>query len=364
MEMLTYHEGDNVDISNVTIHRIQSIPGINNIKPGPSGKKIICDMIMFLKCLKILHNNHFDLVHAVEESVFIAMVMKWLFGIPFVYDMDSLLAQQVTDKYKMLRPIRGLLESFENMAIRRSSGVLAVCKSLQKRACDCGTKRPVVCLEDVSLLDIPHLEQGNSLPESLGSDGPVVMYVGNLEEYQGIDLLLESFQQLTHRAPTVQLVIIGGDQDSIEKYKDRSRQLQIQQRVSFLGQRPVSQLGFYLDQADILVSPRIYGQNTPMKIFSYLDSGKPLLATRLSMHTQVLDDQIALLAKPEQHSMTNGLMRLLEDPDFAGDLAIRAKERARQRYSYKMFRANLLKFYKTLEMNISHPRSVCGATLI
>ena len=42
--------------------------------------------------------------------------------------------------------------------------------------------------------------------------------------------------------------------------------------------------------ADVLVSPRLKGLNTPMKIYSYLDSGSAVLATRLRTHTQVLDD--------------------------------------------------------------------------
>ena len=49
----------------------------------------------------------------------------------------------------------------------------------------------------------------------------------------------------------------------------------------------------------MLVSPRLKGLNTPMKIYSYLDSGSAVLATRLRTHTQVLDDGIAYLVEPE-----------------------------------------------------------------
>ena len=51
-------------------------------------------------------------------------------------------------------------------------------------------------------------------------------------------------------------------------------------------------------QADVLVSPRTKGANTPMKVYSYLDSGVAVLATRLPTHTQVMNDETALLAEP------------------------------------------------------------------
>ena len=44
---------------------------------------------------------------------------------------------------------------------------------------------------------------------------------------------------------------------------------------------------------DVLASPRRHGQNTPFKVFTYLASGKPLVATRIPTHTQLLDDSLA-----------------------------------------------------------------------
>ena len=50
---------------------------------------------------------------------------------------------------------------------------------------------------------------------------------------------------------------------------------------------------------DILVSPRIRGTNTPLKIYSYLRSGKPIVATDLLTHTQVLSPDVARLVAPD-----------------------------------------------------------------
>ena len=345
--LLTYHEGENVEIPNVTIHRIPSAPGLSDIRPGFSLKKIICDIMMLFMCLKIVCKTRFDLVHAVEESVFIAMLLRLFFGIPFVYDMDSSLSRQMTDKHRLLLPIRGIMESIEKMAAKHSSGIVVVCKSLEKIARKYAPDKLLVRLEDISLLDSGPREC-EKLYKTLEISGSIIMYVGNLEKYQGIDLLLDSFKLVLEKFADAHLVIIGGSVEDITAYKDLSSQLDINSNVRFVGQKPVSQLGSYLSQADILVSPRIQGENTPMKIYSYLDSGRPLLATCLPTHTQVLDNQIALLVQPEPKAMADGIISLIDDIDLATALAFRAKERVKQEYSFKAFQKKLLGFYETI----------------
>src|SRR5688572_8118922 len=130
----------------------------------------------------------------------------------------------------------------------------------------------------------------------LGLTGLVVMYVGNLESYQGIDLLLQSFALVLRKRESVDLVIIGGDLPRIQRYQMQCRHLSIQSKVHFLGPKPLELLPSFLSQADILVSARTKGNNTPMKIYPYLQSGKPVLATKLPTHTQILNSEVAMLA--------------------------------------------------------------------
>ena len=63
----------------------------------------------------------------------------------------------------------------------------------------------------------------------------------------------------------------------------------------FTGERPASEIPDLLAAADVLVSPRSRGTNTPLKIYQYLRSGRVIVATRLLTHTQVLDDGVAIL---------------------------------------------------------------------
>jgi len=351
VDVLTYAEGGEVSIPNCTVHRIPRVPGLQGIRPGFSVKKVLSDILMVGSCLRLVRRTRYDLIHAVEESAFIAAAMRALTGVPYVYDMDSSLAEQLVDAYPPLRFAFSALRRMEAVAIRRSSGVLAVCAALEDVALAHAPGQLVGRVEDTTLLTGPKPAGGNGrgLPPS---DGPMAMYVGNLESYQGIDLLLEGFRHTLSRVPQAKLVIVGGRDAEIAHYRGRAERLGIDGSVVFAGPRPIGMLPDLLRQADVLVSPRLKGLNTPMKIYSYLDSGSAVLATRLRTHTQVLDDGMAYLVEPEPHALGHGLAELMADPGLRARLASTAKAYVQREHTPQAARRKLEAFYTTMESRV------------
>ena len=351
VDVLTYAEGSDVSIPNCTVHRIPRVPGLQGIRPGFSVKKVLSDILMVGSCLRLVRRTRYDLIHAVEESAFIAAAMRAITGVPYVYDMDSSLAEQLVDAYPPLRFAFSALRRMEAVAIRRSSGVLAVCAALEDVALAHAPGQLVGRVEDTTLLTGPKPAGGNGrgLPPS---DGPMAMYVGNLESYQGIDLLLEGFRHTLSRVPQAKLVIVGGRDAEIAHYRGRAERLGIDGSVVFAGPRPIGMLPDLLRQADVLVSPRLKGLNTPMKIYSYLDSGSAVLATRLRTHTQVLDDGMAYLVEPEPHALGHGLAELMADPELRAKLASTAKAYVQREHTPQAARRKLEAFYTTMESRV------------
>ncbi|HYF39847.1 MAG TPA: glycosyltransferase family 4 protein [Gemmatimonadales bacterium] len=355
LDVLTFHEGEDVDIPNCRIHRIARPFWIRNIRPGFSIKKVVCDVFMFAKCLRMVRHTQYDLIHAVEESAFIAAAMQRMAGVPYVYDMDSSLAEQMVDAYPGLHFAFSTLRRCEAVAVRHSLGVLTVCAALEDVAHGHAPDKPIGRVEDTTLLPAQeaHSSNGNSaesvLPPGLDGTSPVAMYVGNLEHYQGIGLLLDGFRHALLRVPTAHLVIVGGLRDDIAHYGRRAVQLGISNRVHFLGPKPISALEGLFRRADVLVSPRLKGLNTPMKIYSYLDSGTAVLATRLRTHTQVLDDRTAYLVEPEPQALGDGLAELLTDPALRERLAKQAKAYVQQEFTPEAAHRKLNSFYTMME---------------
>jgi glycosyltransferase involved in cell wall biosynthesis len=123
--------------------------------------------------------------------------------------------------------------------------------------------------------------------------------------------------------------------------------------VHFLGPRPISDLPALFKRAAVLVSPRLTGLNTPMKIYSYLDSGAAVLATNLPTHTQVLDQRIAYLVEPDPEALGQGLVDLLRDPGLRERLATEAKRQVQEEFTPEAARRKLGTFYNLVEAQAS-----------
>jgi glycosyltransferase involved in cell wall biosynthesis len=354
--LITFPEGEDIAIPGCRIIRLSQLRFVKNIRPGFSWKKIVYDFLLFFKIKEVLQQQKFDLIHAVEESAFLAYYFSRQEKIPYVYDMDSSLPQQLCEKAFFLRPMLPLLKILEKKIVLGSIGILPVCKAIEDVVVSYATDHLVQRLEDVTLLP-PVLKNAKRVTDTTAgsAEHPViqVMYVGNLEKYQGIDLLLDAFAHVIKQRSNVELVIIGGAAEDVRHYSQKSVSMGIGSHVIFKGPRPVERLSEYLAQADILVSPRIKGFNTPMKIYSYLDSGKAVLATRMDTHTQVLDDSIACLVEPDAFSMANGLEKLITHDELRKKIAENAKLRVASEFTIDAFNKKLMKFYTNIEHRIS-----------
>jgi glycosyltransferase involved in cell wall biosynthesis len=357
IDLLVYREGEDISIPGVRIIRLRTPRCLRGLRPGISVKKLLCDIFFFFHTLQLLwraRGDQYQVIHAVEESVFIAWCAKKIFGTPYIYDMDSSLALQLTEKWRWCRPLLPLLQWLEGIAVRGSIAVAPVCDALQAIAHHHGSPNTVM-LRDVSLLpDDSELRGDRScfFGDQIGPDQTIVLYVGNLESYQGIDLLIESFSIARSHGRDPHLVIVGGTPDSISHYQNKVRALACDKQISFLGPRPISILRDLLSAADIVVSPRIKGNNTPMKIYSYLHSGTALLATDLPTHRQVLDEEVAVLAPVDVHGFASGLRALLEDPQLRASLGSRARERAQNLYTIEAFERQLSSLYDSVARGI------------
>lgn len=348
IDVCTFPEGDTRNYPGVEIHRAKPWGRVVNVAPGFSLKKLYTDVFLFFLAARLCRNNDYDVVHAIEEAGFLGLYLKARYGIPYVYDMDSVLSDQLIESRQWLAPLRRLFEWLENRVVAGACVLAPMCQALADRV-DAFRSADIVVLKDVSLIQAETMEAGES--EDLRSEfdiaGPVAMYIGNLEAYQGIDLMMEAFHHAL-RSVDATLVIIGGKPDHIRQYREQAQRLGIDYRVRLIGPRPVDRLAEYLRQADVLVSPRTRGANTPMKIYSYLHSGVALLATDLPTHTQVLDEDIAELAAPEAEPFGHSLAKLLNNETLRKDKSRKAAEYAQREHSFESFQRSVRDLYRTV----------------
>jgi glycosyltransferase involved in cell wall biosynthesis len=317
-------------------------PFVRRVKIGPSLAKIPLDALLTLSAIRRALSGRYDAIHSHEEAGLIGAALALLMRVPHLYDMHSSLPQQLTNfAFSRSRLITRAFHAIERFMIRRSRVVIVICPSLEETVRGIEPQARTVLIENApgSAGEAATPEQAGAVRRSLGvTDAtPIVLYTGTFEAYQGLDLLFESMTAVHHARPDVRLVLAGGHPDQIARATEQARAAGIMPATIFAGERPASEIPAYLLAADVLVSPRSRGTNTPLKIYQYLRSGKPIVATRLLTHTQVLSDHTAILTGAAPQAFADGILAALTDRARAQEVGSNARRLADTKYSYEAY---------------------------
>jgi glycosyltransferase involved in cell wall biosynthesis len=341
VDLATYPIGRNVDMPGLRIYRSLSVPFIRKVKVGPSIGKLFLDFFLFFTVLKLLFKNHYDCIHTHEEACFMGAALSKVWRIPHVYDMHSSLSQQFSN-FDVVHTqwIHRILRFFENAALKSSDAIIAICPYLDQHVKSAGIKNQVFVIENTPEADsffIDRPVEKSRIRSEKGWDGKsIILYAGTFEAYQGLDLLMESATNVIRSAPNAMFLLVGGDAKYVAKYRQLSEELGVSEHVVLVEKVPVEVVSEYFALADVVVSPRKSGTNTPLKIYSYLRCGKPIVATNLVTHTQVLNPEIAFLTEPTSDAFAAGILQALRSPE-ALKMIERARKVAEEKYSYEQY---------------------------
>lgn len=348
VDLLTYGEGQDVDIPGVRIIRIRRFPFLGNVKVGPSLLKLFLDVFLVGRTVGLLLRRRYDFVHAHEESVFFCRFLKPVFRFKLVYDMHSSLPQQLRNfNFTRSRLLIGLFERLERTCLAEADAVITICPALAEQALPLMPDRRRHFLIENSIFEEIRLRNGvgkrsevtRTVP--LPEESPIVAYAGTFEDYQGLDILIPAFAEVLKTRPDAFLLLVGGSPTQLERYQRLAADVGINGRCIFLGRIAKNRVREYLGRAAVLTSPRKEGTNTPLKVYEQLASGKPLVATRIYAHTQILDDSVCFLVDPDPGSMAEGILSALSDEDRRRRVVSRARALYERKYSRPAYEAKM-----------------------
>jgi len=349
VELLTYAQGDDFALAGVRHRRSLALP-VGRVRAGPSFAKLLLDVPFMARAWWRMAVGRFDVVHAVEEAAHLAAPLARLLGLPLVVDVDSSIPAQMRESGFAARgPLLWAAEALEGHALRHSAAVVTVCSSLTEGVRGRVPHARVFQVEDPPLIAAAaSAADVAALAASLGlDDRPVVLYSGNFERYQGVELLVDAAAAV----PEAQFLFMGGEPDQVARMRARHEEIGVSSRHErtgargaacvFAGKRATSELPAFLGAAAVVVSPRITGANTPFKVYTYLASGRPMVATRILAHTQLLDDKVAWLVEPTPAGLAAGIRSVLADPGearrrAARGIALIAREYSEARHAEKV----------------------------
>jgi glycosyltransferase involved in cell wall biosynthesis len=337
VDLLTYPQGEGLDLPRVRHRRSLWLP-VGRVKPGPSFAKLALDVPFMAEAFWRMATGGHDVVHAVEEAAPMAAPLARLLRLPLVVDVDSSIPDQLRESgFARRGPLVWAAEALERRALHAAAAVITVCTSLTERVLARSPHARVFQVEDPPLVADgcpadPAAVAGLRTALGLGP-APVVLYSGNFEPYQGVDLLLDAAALV----PEAQFAFMGGAPPAIAALAERAARAGTAGRCVFAGTRPPSELPLFLALADVVCSPRRQGANTPFKVYTYLASGRPLVATRIPTHTQLLDDSTAFLAEPTTEGLALEIRRVLAQPEDAAARAARGRALVEREYSPARF---------------------------
>jgi glycosyltransferase involved in cell wall biosynthesis len=179
--------------------------------------------------------------------------------------------------------------------------------------------------------------------------GPVIDYTGNFDRRQGVEALVDAVPGVRARFPDAILLLVGGEPEAAERLSARATGLGVDRAVRFAGRRPIEQMPEFMGLAAVLVSPRAEPLVTPLKIYAYMASGRPTVATDLPTHTDVLDAGSAILVPPTAEGLAQGIVQALADPEGASRLGHEARRKAELHHTSASLRRKLLDAYAFIE---------------
>jgi glycosyltransferase involved in cell wall biosynthesis len=342
VDLVTYPFGRDVSMPGLRVFRSLRPPLMSGVKIGPSLGKIPLDVLVALTAIRRAMSERYDAVHSHEEGGLIGVAIAAILGVPHLYDMHSSLPQQLTNfAFTRSRAAAWLFRAIERLLVTRSRVVIVICPSLEETVRAIDSRAQVVLIENA-----PGSAEGEPAPADaaavraafgLEPSTPVVVYTGTFEAYQGLDLLFAAMAEVCRRHPEARLLLAGGRPDQVARARADARAAGVEGVSIFAGERPASDIPAYLLAADVLVSPRSRGTNTPLKIYQYLRSGKAIVATRLLTHTQVLSDETAILTGASPAEFAAGIVAAIEAPERRVMLGRRARELADTKYSYEAY---------------------------
>lgn len=353
IDLLTYHVGKDVEIPNLKIHRVRGLKVIRHVRVGPSRAKIFLDVMIFLKAIRMLLTSRYDVIHSHEEAAFFSMFLAWIFRIRHLYDMHSVLSKQLTNfSFGNKAIFVKIFERLERMVLNTCNAVITVGPDLEQYVKTVDANIPVVMIENMAL----HAYQTPIQPEAVDElnrglelQGRLpIVYTGTYERYQGLDMALECVDLVRKRYPNVLFIFVGAKVQQAQEWTEKAARMGLADHTRFLDVVPPEDSMTYLACASLLISPRLDGTSTPLKIYSYLHAEKPIVATSIPSHAQVLTSDTALLVEPNPTAFAEGILRVLDDPKLADRLGKNAYQLAKDKFGRQDYIMKVNQIYKTL----------------
>jgi glycosyltransferase involved in cell wall biosynthesis len=349
--VVAYAEGLEDALAGIPVRRIRAIPGCHARGSGPRAAKLVLDAALFHTLLRVLRTERIDIVHAHNyEAAIVGLAAGRLVGVPVIYHSHNALAEELPTYFRgrLTRRFAAALGALLDREVpRRADRCIAICNELVGflRA------RGVGAVDMIAPGGSPEEFPARSAVEmsavrarfGLGS-GPVLLYTGNLDGYQNLELLLASIGSVRTAVPDAVLVLATHAQ---------ARRLPAALATPPAGVRLITADDFatvrdLLQAADVALCPRREWSGFPMKLLNYMAAGKAVVVSAGSAKAVRHGVNGWVVADASAAGYADAILHLLASPALRAALGCAARRTVEDEYGWDRVIDQVEATYRTL----------------
>jgi 1,2-diacylglycerol 3-alpha-glucosyltransferase len=331
VRLATYHWGVGAPPAGVAVQRSRALPGGRPVLARPSWQKPLLDLLLAGELLRLARRWQPDVMHTHNfEGLLAALFVRKLTGVPVVHHVHNAMGLEL-DTYFRSRPGRwagGVVGRWVDAHLPRRADH---CIVLNAAAVAYFRQRGVRHLAVVPPgIDFQAGDAARGR-QRLGQ-GPLVLYAGNLDRYQDLDLLFYAFRAVLDARPDVWLVLSTNSEPG--EWQVRASALGIGGQTVFARAQQFEPVADLLAAADVAVCPRLVCLGFPIKLLNYMAAGKAIVASAGSACGLRHLENGWVVADGDAAGMAAAILALLDDRAWARRLGEEARETARRDYGW------------------------------
>ena len=224
-------------------------------------------------------------------------------GLPVVYEIRAFWEDAAVDhgtckeddlRYRLTRKM-------ETHVVKNANAVTTICEGLRADLISRGFEESkftvianAVNIEQFNVITLQDKANNTDLAKSLElTDCDVLGFIGSFYAYEGLDLAITAMPAVLAKNPKARLLLVGGGPQE-QSLKQQVTLLGLEGKVIFTGRVPHSEVGKYYSLVDLLVYPRkamrLTNLVTPLKPLEAMAQGKPVLASDVGGHKELISD--------------------------------------------------------------------------
>lgn len=184
-----------------------------------------------------------------------------------------------------------------------------------------------------------------------------ITYVGGFDVHRGLESTLKAVPKIVEEISEVKLILVGAG-SNYSSLVQLSKELNIENYVSFEGWQPHEKLSSYIKASDICLIPHLKTAHTdntiPHKLFQYMIFEKPVVSSNCNPLIRIINETEAgvIFSSNNENDLATKIITLYNQPNLRNKMGIKGKNAVIERYNWDMTSMNLINIYTKLEIKV------------